>query len=45
LGPKQKRSTIQERVMKITIIKKAEVKKVSTAICPWVIEDMAPSKK
>jgi hypothetical protein len=31
--------------MKIIVIKKAEVKKVPTAICPWVIEDMAPSKK
>jgi len=31
--------------MKITIIKKAEVKKVPTAICPWIIEDMSPGKK
>jgi hypothetical protein len=31
--------------MKITIIKKAEVKKSSASICPWVIEDMVTSKK
>ena len=31
--------------MKIKIIKKAEVKKSDVSVCPWVIEDMASSKK
>jgi len=31
--------------MKITVIKKAEVKKTQTSLCPWIIEDMAPAKK
>lgn len=31
--------------MKITIIKKAEVKKSSGSVCPFVIEDMAPAKR
>jgi hypothetical protein len=31
--------------MKITIIKKAEVKISAGASCPWIVEDMAPSKR
>ena len=31
--------------MKITIIKKAESKKSGAAQCPWVVEDMLPSRK
>jgi hypothetical protein len=31
--------------MKITIIKKAEVKRVDVSLCPWIIEDMGPGKK
>lgn len=31
--------------MKITVIKKAESKKAAGAQCPWVIEDMLPSRK
>lgn len=31
--------------MKITIIKKAEVKKSSSAVCPFVVEDMLGSRK
>lgn len=31
--------------MKITIIKKAEVKKTGGHVCPWVIEDMPSTKK
>ena len=31
--------------MKITVIKKAEVKKASGHACPWVVEDMAPAKR
>lgn len=32
--------------MKITVIKKAETKKSSPiSACPWVVEDMAPTKR
>jgi len=31
--------------MKITIIKKAEVKKAAGASCPWIVEDMLPVKR
>jgi hypothetical protein len=31
--------------MKITVIKKAEVKKAAGAQCPWVLEDMLPTKR
>lgn len=31
--------------MKITIVKKAEVKKAGGAQCPWVVEDMLPTKR
>jgi hypothetical protein len=31
--------------MKITVIKKAEVNKTPRHSCPWVIEDMAPTKR
>jgi hypothetical protein len=30
--------------MKIVIVKKAEVKNVSEASCPWVVEYMAAAK-
>jgi hypothetical protein len=31
--------------MKITIIKKAETKKISKHACPWIVEDMVPTKR
>ena len=31
--------------MKITVIKKAESKKIAGASCPWVIEDMPPARR
>jgi hypothetical protein len=31
--------------MKITVIKKAEVKKAAGHACPWIVEDMAPTKR
>ena len=31
--------------MKITVIKKAESKKSAGAQCPWIVEDMLPSRK
>lgn len=31
--------------MKITVVKKAEVKKNAGAQCPWVVEDMLPTRK
>lgn len=31
--------------MKITVIKKAEVKKTPRHSCPWVVEDMLPTKR
>lgn len=31
--------------MKITIIKKAQVKKSSSAACPFVVEDMLGTRK
>ena len=31
--------------MKITVIKKAEVKKDSKAACPWIVEDYWPAKR
>jgi hypothetical protein len=31
--------------MKITVIKKAETKKIAGAACPWVVEDMLPTKR
>lgn len=31
--------------MKITVIKKAEPKKAAGAQCPWVVEDMLPTKR
>lgn len=31
--------------MKITVIKKAESKKSASAQCPWIVEDMLPSRK
>lgn len=31
--------------MKITVIKKAEVKNSSGGICPWIVEDMSSNKK
>jgi hypothetical protein len=31
--------------MKITVIKKAEVKKADGPQCPWVIEDMLPTTR
>lgn len=31
--------------MKITVVKKAEVKKNAGASCPWVVEDMLPAKR
>ena len=31
--------------MKITIVKKAEVKKAEGSVCPWIVEDMSGGKK
>lgn len=31
--------------MKITIVKKAEVKKAAGAVCPWIVEDFAQTKR
>lgn len=31
--------------MKITVIKKAEAKKIAAAACPWVVEAMLDSRK
>lgn len=31
--------------MKITVIKKAETKKSAGHSCPWVVEDMLPTKR
>jgi hypothetical protein len=31
--------------MKITVIKKAETKKTPGHSCPWVVEDMLPTKR
>ena len=31
--------------MKITIIKKAEVKKTDVSICPWIVEGLPQAKK
>ena len=31
--------------MKITVIKKAEVKKAAGHACPFIVEDMAPIKR
>lgn len=31
--------------MKITIVKKAEAKKNAGAVCPWIVEDFATSKR
>jgi hypothetical protein len=41
-----KRAANQEKRMKIKVIKKAEVKNAANgAQCPWVVEDMLPSKR
>ena len=31
--------------MKITVIKKAEAKKSAESVCPWIVEDMATTKR
>jgi hypothetical protein len=31
--------------MKITVIKKAETNKTPRHSCPWVVEDMLPTKR
>jgi hypothetical protein len=31
--------------MKITVIKKAESNKVPRHSCPWIVEDMLPTKR
>ena len=31
--------------MKITVIKKAEPNKTPRSTCPWIVEDMLPTKR